>query len=88
MHWILVGGTDCKYVIAKGALEPVQVHAWAFWLDADEHHRSLAPRTDGALNWDRWNGGRRALRFGHDASLRIGGSATLSVTGKCQDAER
>jgi hypothetical protein len=28
------------------------------------------------------------LRLGHDDSLRIGGSATLSVTGKCQDAKR
>ena len=88
MHRIFAGGEGRKYVIADSALKPVQVDAWAFWLDADEHHRSFAPRTGGALKCNRWNGGRRPLRLGHDHSLRIGGSATLSVTGKCQEAER
>lgn len=88
MHRIFVGGKGREYVIADGALKPVQVHSWALWLDADEHHRSIAPRTNGALKCDRWNGGRRPLRLGHDASLRIGGSATLSVTGKYLDTER
>jgi hypothetical protein len=81
MHGIFVGGKGRKYVIADSALKPVQVHTGALWLDADEHHRSFAPRTDGPLQCDWWNGGRRPLRLGHDASLRIGGSATLSVTG-------
>jgi len=38
MHRIFAGGTDRKYVIAESALKPVQVHAWALCLDADEHH--------------------------------------------------
>ena len=88
MHRIFVGGKGRKYVIADGALERMQVRAWALWLDADEHHRSFAPRTDGALQCDRWNVGRRPLRLGHDVSLRSGGSATLSVTGKSLDMER
>ena len=83
MHRIFVGGKGRKHMVADCALEPVQVHAWALWLDADEHHRRLAPWTSGALKYDRWNGGRRALSLGHDASLRTGGSATLSVTDRC-----
>ena len=69
MHRIFVGGKGRKYVIADSALKPVQVHSEALWLGADEHHRSFAPRIDGALKCDRWNGGRRPLRLGHDASL-------------------
>ena len=72
MHRIFVGGKGRKYVIADSALEPVQVHARMFWLDADQHHRGFAPRTGGALKSNRKNGGRRALRSGHDDSLRIG----------------
>jgi hypothetical protein len=63
MHRIFVGGADCEYLIADCALKPVQVHAWALWLDADEHHRSFALRAGGALERDRWNGRRRALRL-------------------------
>src|SRR5215813_4416424 len=48
MRRIFVGGKGRKYVIADSALKPVQVRAWAFWLDADEHHRSFALRTGGA----------------------------------------
>ena len=88
MHRIFVGGEGRKYVIADTALKRMQVHARALWLDADEHHRRFALRTGRALKCDRRNGGRRALRLGHDDSLRIGGSATLSVTGKCQDVKR
>jgi hypothetical protein len=83
MDRIFVGGKGRKYVIADSALKAVQVHAWAFWLDADEHHRSFALRTGGALKRNRRNGGQRALRLGHGDSLHIGGSTTLSVTG-CQ----
>ena len=49
MHRIFVGGKGRTYVVADGALKRVQVHTWALWLDADEHHRSFALRTDGAL---------------------------------------
>lgn len=48
-----------KYVIADSASKHVQVHAWAFWLDADEHHLGLAHRTGGARKW-RWNGPRQS----------------------------
>ena len=88
MHRIFVDGKGRKHAVADSALIPVQVHAWALWLDTDEHHRSIALRTGGTLKCDRRNNGRGALRLCHDVSLRIGGSTTLSVTGKCQDAER
>jgi hypothetical protein len=65
MHRIFMRCEGRKYVIADGALKHVQVHTWAFWLDADEHHRGLAPRTGGAFKWSRRNGGRQALRLGH-----------------------
>ena len=87
MHRIFVRAKHCKHVTADSALKRMQVHAGALWLDADKHHRRFALRTGRALKCDRWNGGR-ALRLSHDASLRIGGSATLSVTGKCQDVKR
>jgi hypothetical protein len=58
-------GTSRKYVIADSALKRIQVDAWAFWLDADEHHPGFAPRTGGALKRNRWNGGRQARRLGH-----------------------
>ena len=82
MHRIFVGGTDRKYVIADTASKREQVYIGAFQLDADEHHRSFAPRTGGALKLNRWGGGQRALRLGHgDALLNVGASATLSITG-------
>jgi hypothetical protein len=58
-------GKSRKYVIAGSALKRIQVDAWAFWFDADEHHPGFAPRTGGALKCNRWNGGRQALRLGH-----------------------
>ena len=30
-------GKSRKYVIADSALKRIQVDAWAFWLDTDEH---------------------------------------------------
>jgi hypothetical protein len=66
MHGIFVGGKGRKHMVADSALKPVQVYARAFRLDADEHHRSFAPRTGGALKCNRVNGGQRALRLGHD----------------------
>jgi hypothetical protein len=69
VHGIFMRGKSRKYVIADSALKRIQVDAWAFWLDADEHHPGFAPRTDGALKCNRWIGGRR--RFGHDASPQV-----------------
>jgi hypothetical protein len=58
-------GKSRKYVIADSALKGLQVDAWAFGLDADEHHPGFASRTGGALKCNRRNGGRQALRLGH-----------------------
>jgi len=68
-----------KFVIADSAFKRKQVDARACWLDTGEHHPGLAFRTSGARNCSEWNGGRKALRLGHDAFPRIGGSATLSA---------
>jgi hypothetical protein len=87
MHRIFIRGKGRKYAIADSALIHMQVHAWVFWLDADEHHPGFAVRTGRALKCYRWKGGRRALRLGHDASLQMGGT-TLSVTGNVKNAER
>jgi len=57
------------HAIADSAFKRMQVDARACEFDTDEHHRGLAPRTSGALNCNEWNGGRQALRLGHDASL-------------------
>jgi hypothetical protein len=82
LHGVFIRGKSLKYSIADSAFKRVQVDApCTCWLDADEHHLGLAPRTGRALNCSEWNDGRQALRLGHDASPRIGGSATLSVTG-------
>src|SRR5258705_11212689 len=70
-----------KFVIADSAFKRKQVDARACRLDTGEHHRGLALRTSGARNCSEWNGGRKALRLGHDAFPRIGGSATLSARG-------
>jgi hypothetical protein len=87
MHRIFIRGESRKYLIADSALKHIQVHAGAFWLDAEEHHPSFALWTGGALKGNRWNGGRRALRLGHDFP-QIGGSTTLSVTGIAKDTEQ
>ena len=60
-------GKSCKYMIADSALKRIQVDAWAFWLDADEHHPGFAPRTGGALKCNRWIGGRggQVFNVGH-----------------------
>ena len=67
MHMVLACAKRSKYLTADSALKRMQVHAWAFRLDADEHHRSFAARAGGALEWSRRNGGQQALRLGHDA---------------------
>ena len=38
MERIFMRGKSRKHVIADGALKRIQVHSWAFWFDADEHH--------------------------------------------------
>jgi len=60
-------GKSRKYVLADSALKRIQVDAWAFWLDADEHHPGFAPRTGGALKCNRWIGGRggQVFNVGH-----------------------
>src|SRR6266404_4974978 len=60
-------GKSRKYVIADSALIRIQVDAWAFWLDADEHHPGFAPRTGGALKCNRWIGrrGGQVFNVGH-----------------------
>ena len=88
LHGVFIRGKGLQDVIADSASKRMQVDAPAGWLDADEHHPGLALRTSGPLNCNEWNDGRQALRLGHDASPRIGGSATLSVTGKAWAAER
>jgi hypothetical protein len=82
-HGVLIRGKGLKYLIADGAFKRMQVNATGgCWLDADEHHLGLALRTGGAFNCGEWNDGRLVLRLGHHAYLpRMGGSATLSVTG-------
>src|ERR1700723_617256 len=83
LHGGFIGGKGLKYLVADGAFKRMQVDApGASWLDADQHHLGLAPPTGRALNCSEWNDGRQALRLGHDASLEIGGSATLPLPRK------
>src|SRR2546423_4660262 len=56
-------GKSRKYMVADSALIRIQVDAWAFWLDADEHHPGFAPRTGGALKCNRGIGGRGGQGF-------------------------
>ena len=67
-----MSGKGRKHMIADSAFERLQVGARACWLDADEHHVGLAPRTGGALKRSRWNDGRLAFGLGHGASLKNG----------------
>ena len=81
-HGVFIRGMGFEYVIADSAFERMQVDdTGAYWLDADEHHRGLALRAGGTPNGGERKDGRQTLRLGHDASLEIGGSTTLSVTG-------
>src|SRR5260370_94762 len=79
LHGVFMRDKGLKFVIADSAFKRKQVDARACRLDTGEHHRGLALRTSGAPNCSEWNGGRKALRLGHDAFPRIGGSATLSA---------
>ena len=69
LHRIFKRGEGRKYVIADSTFKRVQIDAWACWLDAGEHHLSLAVRTGGAPKRNEWDSGRWALRLVHDASL-------------------
>jgi hypothetical protein len=69
LQGVFIRSKGLEYVIADSAFKRMQVDARARWLDTGEHHRGLALRTSGALKCNRWNGGRQALRSGHDASL-------------------
>jgi hypothetical protein len=88
LHGVFIRGEDLKFAVADSAFERMQVDARLCWLDTDKHHRGLALRTGGAANCSEWNDGGQVLRLGHDASLEMGASATLSVTGNAQEAER
>ena len=81
LHRVFIRGKDLKWAMADSAFKRVQVDARADRRDTGEPHRGLAPRAGGTLNRSEWNGGREGMRLGHDASLDIGGSTTLSVTG-------
>src|SRR6266436_3007682 len=82
LHGVFIRSKGLKDLIADSAFKRMQVDVQgACRLDADEHHLGLAPRTGWAPNCSEWNDGRQGLRLGHDASLDIGGSTTLSVTG-------
>jgi len=52
MPRIFVRAKRCKYLTADSALKRMQVHAWAFWLDADAIiealHLGQAGRSNGA----------------------------------------
>ena len=79
---IFIRSKGLKDLIADSAFKRMQVDVQgACRLDADEHHLGLAPWTGRAPNCSERNDGRQGLRLGHDASLDIGGSTTLSVTG-------
>jgi hypothetical protein len=83
LHRIFIRGKGRKYVTADSTFKRMQIDAKARWLDTGEPHLGFALRTGRAPKCNRWNGERGALRLGHGDSLRIGGSATLSVTGTC-----
>jgi hypothetical protein len=69
-------------VFAFGALEHADVETYAVRHDTGERHLSTASRAGGALDVYVDAIGQR-MRFWHDASLKEGGSATLSVIGMC-----
>jgi hypothetical protein len=67
-------------VVAFGALKRAEVETHACGHDASEHHVSTALWASGAMDVSVDVVGQE-IGFLHDASLRGGGSATLSVTG-------
>jgi len=69
LHGVFIRDKGLKFVIADSAFKRMQVDARVCWHNTGEPHPGLALRTSGALNCNEWNGGRKALRLGHDASL-------------------
>jgi hypothetical protein len=66
-HRVFKRGKALKGLIADSASKAMQVDVLgACWFDADEHHRSFAPRTSGAPNCCERNDGRDELRLGHE----------------------
>jgi hypothetical protein len=51
--------------------------------DPGQHHPALTLRAAGPLDGKQRRAGM-TIGFGHDASPALGGSATLSVTGRCR----
>src|ERR1700732_1833239 len=51
--------------------------------DTGQHHPALTPRAAGPLDGKQRRAGM-TIGFGHDASPPLGGSATLSVIGRCR----
>jgi hypothetical protein len=51
--------------------------------DPGQHHPALTLRAAGPLDGKQGRGGM-TIGFGHDASPALGGSGTLSVTGRCR----
>jgi hypothetical protein len=74
LHRVFIRGYGLRYVIASSTFKRIQVDARSCWLDTGEHHRDLALRTSGALDYDGWNDGRQVLSLGHDASLEQAGA--------------
>ena len=89
LHRIFIRGEGRKYVIADSTFKRMQVDAWACGLDAGEHHLGLALRTGGGAQMQPAEWRTTGVEIGaYHASPRIGGSATLSVTGNAWEAKR
>jgi hypothetical protein len=71
-------------VVAFGALKRAEVETRACGRDASKHHVGMALWAFGAVDLD-VEMGKQGMRFWHDASLKRGRSATLSVTGDVPD---
>src|SRR6202022_3778133 len=71
-------------MIAPNALKRAGVEIQAPWPDACEHHPAIAPRTSGTLDCSWRNVGMLRLGFLHETPFKSGGSAKLSVTGRCR----
>ena len=71
-HWVYKRDKYFVYVVAQGALKCTKVIAGRARGDASQHRLCLAFRARWSRDMD------------HHARLRLGGSATLSVTGNGQ----
>jgi hypothetical protein len=73
------GDQDLVNVLALRALERAEVETYACRHDAREHHESTALWASWAMNVKAYIV-RQQIGVLHDASLKGGGSTTLSVT--------